>query len=271
MTVAAIGVDAGSTTLKVAALDAAGTLLWSRLEPASPRTAEQATALLAACASEAGPGKGAPIVATGYGRDLVLGAVRRVTEITCHARGVFAQVGGACTVLDLGGQDTKVLALGASGRVLDFAMNDRCAAGTGRFLEVTAARLGLSLEAFDAAATAAHHEAVISSTCTVFAESEMVSLLARGTPVEAIAAGLHRAMARRVAALARQVGIRPPILASGGVALSGSVRRALSRELDQDVGLPRHAQLLGAVGAALVGLDPSSPGPIRVAGRPRPV
>ncbi len=255
MTVAAVGIDAGSTTLKVAALDAAGALLWSRVEPASPRTAEQAATLLAACAAEVGPLGDAPLVATGYGRDLVAGAVRRVTEITCHARGAFAQVGRGCTVLDLGGQDSKVLALGDDGRVLDFAMNDRCAAGTGRFLEVAAARLGLSLDAFDAAAAAAPHEATLSSTCTVFAESEMVSLLARGTPVEAIAAGLHRAMARRVAALARGVALHSPLLASGGVALSGSVRRALSTELGVEVGLARHSQVLGALGAALVGLS----------------
>ena len=254
MTVAAVGIDAGSTTLKIAAIDATGALLWSRVEPASPRTADQVVAMLAACAAEAGPWGEAPLVATGYGRDLVPGAVRRVTEITCHARGAYAEAGCACTVLDLGGQDSKVLAIGDDGRVLDFAMNDRCAAGTGRFLEVAAARLGLDLAGFDAAAARAAHEAVLSSTCTVFAESEMVSLLARGTPVDEIAAGLHRAMARRVAALARGVAIRDPVLASGGVALSGSVRRALAGELGMPVGLPRHPQLLGAVGAALVGL-----------------
>ena len=247
-----LGLDLGSTTTKVVAVDRSGTLIWSALEPTDPRMAAQA-ARLVADAREHAPD--APVVATGYGRNLAGDAARRVTEITCHARGVFQALGHGGTLIDIGGQDSKVIVLAPGGRVVNFAMNDKCAAGTGRFLEVTAARLAMPIEDFATTALSAPAEVALSSTCTVFAESEMISLIARGEPVERIVRGLHRSLIKRLVALTRSAGIRPPLMLSGGVALNPAIRALLSEELGHPVLLPDHPQLMGAYGAALLALE----------------
>ena len=249
---AAIGIDLGSATAKVVGVDANGDLAWHLLEPSDPRAEVQAEGLLARARERAAPG--ARVVATGYGRKIVSGADRVVTEITCHARGVFRRVGHGGTLIDIGGQDSKVILIGGDGAVVNFKMNDKCAAGTGRFLEVAATRLQLPLETLGDTALAAGGEVRISSTCTVFAESEMVSLLARGEPVEHIARGLTRSLVSRVAALAKSVQPRPPILLSGGVARSAAVRAFLGEALGAEVELPDEPQLMGAYGAALMAL-----------------
>jgi len=248
----AIGIDLGSATAKVVCVDASGALAWHALEPADPRAEEQASRLLALARERCQDG--ARVVATGYGRKIVPGADRVVTEITCHARGVFRRVGHGGTLIDIGGQDSKVILIGGDGAVINFKMNDKCAAGTGRFLEVAAARLQLPLETLGDTALAADGEVRISSTCTVFAESEMVSLLARGEPVDRIARGLTRSLVSRVAALAKSVQPRPPMLLSGGVARSAAVRVFLGEALGAEVELPDEPQLMGAYGAALVAL-----------------
>lgn len=193
-------------------------------------------------------------MATGYGRRLVRQATRHVTEITCHARGVFAATGHGGTLLDVGGQDSKVIQVGADGRVLDFAMNDKCAAGTGRFLEHTAARLDVALDDLGPRACAAPAEQPISSTCTVFAESEIISLIAHGVPVDDILKGLHRSLVSRLVAMVRTLGVRPPLLLSGGVARNSAVRAMLEHDLGLPVVVPPQPQLMGAFGAALVAL-----------------
>ena len=249
----AIGIDAGSTTTKVVGVNAAGDLIWHRLEPTDPRMERQTTRLVAEARGFAGD-DGLAVVATGYGRALVSSAERKVTEITCHARGVHRALGHGGTLVDVGGQDSKVVQIADSGRVLHFAMNDKCAAGTGRFLEVVASRLGYDLDHLSEEALGAHNEVAISSTCTVFAESEMISLIARGHPVEDIVRGLVRSLVRRVAALARSTGVQAPLMISGGVARSEAVRFFLGDELDLAVSLPPQPQLMGAYGAALTGL-----------------
>jgi predicted CoA-substrate-specific enzyme activase len=255
-TIAALGLDAGSTTTKIVGVDEGGGLVWHQLEPMDPRMEEQAERLVAA-ALQAGGQHGAqvPLIATGYGRDLVHGASRKVTEITCHGRGVFAALGHGGTLVDIGGQDSKVIIVGDGGRVLNFAMNDKCAAGTGRFLEVVAVRLKLSLAELSDVAMSCPDEVAISNTCTVFAESEIVSLLARGQAVEPIARGLYRSLVKRVGALAKSAGLVPPVMLSGGVARSAAVGAMLAEQLGQAVELPDHPQLMGAFGAALIALD----------------
>lgn len=245
--IAAVGVDLGSAAVKIVGVDASGAIVKSRVEPTEPRYEQQAMALLGELGVE-----GLPTVATGYGRKLLTVADRAVTEITCHAKGFHRQVGGGGTVIDIGGQDSKVIAVDAAGQVQNFTMNDKCAAGTGRFLEVTATRLRLPIEELGEAALRARREVSISNTCTVFAESEIVSLIARGEDVDEIVRGLHRAMVKRVVSLVRSVKPKPPLYLAGGVARNEAVRAFLAEALKLPVALPAQPQLLGAHGAALL-------------------
>jgi len=247
MTPAALGVDSGSTTCKVVAVDAGGGMLDWRLEAADPRIEVQSQRMV----EELSDGVAVPVVATGYGRKLVRAATKVVTEITCHARGVFRELDREGTLVDVGGQDSKVIVLDAQGRVADFAMNDKCAAGTGRFLEHAAAHLGVTLDELGPRSLAGKHETKISSTCTVFAESEIISLLAHGEEIDPILRGLHRSLTSRIGAMVRSVRWRPPLMLSGGVARNAAFRELLAETLAENILLPRHPQLMGAYGAAL--------------------
>jgi predicted CoA-substrate-specific enzyme activase len=248
-----IGIDVGSTTTKLVAVNAAGEVVGSTLEPGEPRVRDQAKRLIVAMRDElAAPD--APVVATGYGRKLVEGAARVMTEISCHARGAFHRMRREGALIDVGGQDTKVIRIGPAGEVTDFAMNDKCAAGTGRFLEVILPRLGVPWEALAQRYQQANEVVVISSTCTVFAESEVISLLANGRHVDGIVKGLHVALADRVGALAgRLVAGAPTVFLSGGVANNPAMVAALRTKLGRDVLVVPEAQLVGALGAALAG------------------
>ena len=250
----ALGIDVGSTTVKIVGVDAAGNLAWHLLEPAEPRVEDQVTRLLDIADREKSSDAKIPLVATGYGRGLVLQATRRVTEITCHARGVYRELRHGGTLVDIGGQDSKVIAIDPQGDVLDFAMNDKCAAGTGRFIENTARRMHVPLEQMGPVALATTAEVLISSTCTVFAESEVISLVAHGAAVEAILRGLHRSLIKRIVAMIRTVGLVSPLMLSGGVAQNPAIRQMLEEETGAPVILPQHPQLMGAYGAALMGL-----------------
>lgn len=257
---AALGLDAGSTTCKLVAVDGGGTIVNSRIEPAEPRIEEQTSRMIDEALNAAGAAAAAvPIVATGYGRKLVQRAKRQVTEITCHARGIFTALKAEGTLVDVGGQDSKVILIGPEGRVVDFAMNDKCAAGTGRFLEHTAARLGVPLDELGRRALSAPREETITSTCTVFAESEIISLIAHGAGVDAILKGLHRSLVSRISAMVRSVGLRPPLMLSGGVARNEALCRLLGESLGQAVRLPQQPQLMGAYGAALLALESGPP------------
>jgi predicted CoA-substrate-specific enzyme activase len=247
----AFGIDVGSATTKLVGVDGTGRMVFHLLEPTDPHVEHQVARLLAAaaCTGET------PLIATGYGRGLVHQSTRRITEITCHARGVYRELGHGGTLVDIGGQDSKVIALNAGGQVLDFAMNDKCAAGTGRFLENTAARLGVPLDEMGRLALSTQDEVAISSTCTVFAESEVISLIAHGIPVASILRGLHRSLIKRVVAMIRTVGLTPPLMLSGGVVRNPAVRHMLASETGQQVTMPHHPQLMGAYGAALLALE----------------
>jgi (R)-2-hydroxyacyl-CoA dehydratese activating ATPase len=252
-----LGLDLGSTTAKAVLLDGAGRLMAWRIAPAGIDARALALKLRDEVLAEAGAAD-IPIVATGYGRGLVDFAQKTVTEITCHARGVRRLHPDARSIVDVGGQDAKAIRLGPDGRVEDFAMNDRCAAGTGSFLEMAARRLGRALDSLSALPPGESPE--ISSTCAVFAESEMVGLLARGFSPEAVLRGIHRASARRIAALARQIRPEPPVVFSGGVALNETLRRELEAALGLPLRRSDHPQLTAAIGAALLADSPPSAG-----------
>lgn len=251
----ALGIDVGSTTVKIVGVDGEGVLMWHVLEPAEPRVEDQVVRLMAQADQESGVPDGIPLVATGYGRKLVQQAARQVTEISCHAHGVFMELSNGGTLVDIGGQDSKVIRLSPSGKVMDFTMNDKCAAGTGRFLENTAYRLRVPVDRLGAEALSTDEEVTISSTCTVFAESEVISLIAHGVPLEAILRGLHRSLVRRVVAMVRSVGLRAPLMLSGGVAHNPAIQYMLAEETGEEVILPQHPQLAGAYGAALIALE----------------
>ncbi|MCI1966045.1 MAG: acyl-CoA dehydratase activase [Oscillospiraceae bacterium] len=194
-------------------------------------------------------------VATGYGRKTFEGADLQVSELTCHAIGVHHEFNNVRTVIDIGGQDAKVLSLNEQGRMVNFVMNDKCAAGTGRFLDVMANILHLDISQLEVEAAKATHPADISSTCTVFAESEVISQLAAGTKIPDLVAGICQSVASRVAALAKRVGVKETVCMSGGVARNAGVRTAMEKELGVRIAYSENAQLMGAFGAALYAFD----------------
>lgn len=252
--IAAIGIDAGSTTCKLVAVERDGAIAGSLLEVTEPRVELQVRRMLHTLRAEHAVGSAVPTIATGYGRKLIKEATRNLTEITCHARGVFRDLGRAGTLIDIGGQDSKVIQVGEDGRPVDFMMNDKCAAGTGRFLEYTAARLGVPVQDLGGRALSTDREEPISSTCTVFAESEIISLIARGAEPDSILRGLHRSLVGRVVSMVRSVGIVAPVMLSGGVAKNEAVRTMIAEATAEDLLLPGEPQLMGAYGAALLGI-----------------
>jgi predicted CoA-substrate-specific enzyme activase len=248
------GIDAGSRTIKIVLLHA------DRLEVLAAGVADQgvhqdalAQGLLRGLLDANGLRRRdiSRIVATGYGRNLVSMADTTITEITCHAVGVRRVVPDARTVIDIGGQDSKVLRLNSDGSIRDFAMNDRCAAGTGRFLEVLSARLGVPLASLGEMAAGSQAPAPISSMCVVFAETEITGLLAAGTAPEAIVAGVQQSITARVAAMAGRK-LDPPVIFTGGVAMIPGMDRALQAALGQAVSIAPDPQLTGALGAAIL-------------------
>ncbi len=200
------------------------------------------------------------VVATGYGRKLLADSrkwgqkrVVAITEIQAYALGARFLFPDARTVLDIGGQDTKVISLLPNGKVAKFEMNDRCAAGTGKFLEFMATALQAPLESFGSFALEADRRIRINSMCTVFAESEATSLMARGERAENIAMGLHLAIVQRTVAMLRRVGTEPPLVFAGGVAHNACVRRLLEEQLDRTLLVPETPDMVGALGAAIYG------------------
>ncbi len=197
-------------------------------------------------------------VSTGYGRNRVDGRQAAVTEITCHARGITKSLPETRLLVDIGGQDSKAILLEESGRVADFTMNDKCAAGTGRFLEAMARALQVDIEKLGILDHGAVENRTLSSMCTVFAESEVVSLIADGIPVKEIAHGLNRSIASRTVGLVKRVAPDLSGLSvsmSGGVARNQGVVRALSSALDCEISVPENPDTVGALGAALIAIE----------------
>lgn len=193
------------------------------------------------------------VVSTGYGRHSVSLANKAVSEILCHAKGVYFVVAGTDVIIDIGCQDSKVISVDENGNVTDFVMNDKCAAGTGRFLEVMANALDLKIDEMASESLKSTNPCHISSTCTVFAESEVISLRAQGVSRKDVIAGVHRAIARRVVLMASSLRFdNRKIIFTGGVAKNLGVKRALEEQIGQEIAIPEEPQLTGALGAALL-------------------
>jgi len=195
------------------------------------------------------------VISTGYGRSKAPIANTQVTEISCHARGAHYTFPEARAVIDIGGQDSKAIAVNEKGQAVKFVMNDKCAAGTGRFLEVMAQSLDVDLDEMSELAYISKKQMEISSICTVFAESEVISLFAEGVVKEDIAAGIYRSIARRVTGLAGQIARKGKVTMTGGVAKSKGMVRALEKSLGTSLFVSEEPQIIGALGAALIARD----------------
>jgi predicted CoA-substrate-specific enzyme activase len=241
------GIDIGSRTIEMVLVDEAGKIVCSLQTDTGFNPIEEAQKLVDGIAYDR-------IMATGYGRNLfeIAFDAPTVTEIKAHARGAREFFPAVRTVLDIGGQDSKAISLFENGRVKKFEMNDRCAAGTGKFLEIMARTLGFEIEEFGRKALLAEKDLNISSMCTVFAESEVTSLIARGQDRREIARGLHASVIRRAAGMINRVSSDGDIVFTGGVAKNPCMQRLLFKKLGREILIPEDPQLVGALGAALL-------------------
>jgi len=248
-----LGVDIGSLTVKAVLVDGHLSMRARGVVPAGYGGQEAAVSLVARLLTQLGitDSDVTYTVVTGYGRVRFAAADAELSEVSCHARGAYHLCPAARTVIDIGGQDSKAIRLDDRGRVIDFAMNDKCAAGTGRFLEVMASALDVTIEHLGSLALQAKHPVAISNTCTVFAETGAISHIARGAAKPDVAAGLHESIARRVLGLAARIGTEPKVVLTGGVALNVGVVGSLEAQSAQKVAVPAEPQLVGALGAAL--------------------
>jgi len=247
------GIDVGALSTEAVILDPKGELCGYSIVETGASSTEAAEEAFDKALAAGGISREAVrrIAATGYGRVSVPLADKRITEISCHARGAGHLFPGIGTVIDIGGQDSKVIRIADSGQVLDFAMNDKCAAGTGRFLEVMAAKLRVPLDEMGELSLHAGSEVHISSVCTVFAESEVVSLVAKNHPKEEIIKGLHRAIVNRVWSMVTAVGTSGEVTMSGGVAKNRGVVQLMEERLGSRIKVYSEPQIVGALGAAL--------------------
>ena len=247
-----VGIDTGSVATKAVIFN--GRIMGSVIIPTgwSPRDASREA--LGRLLLQSGIERESiqSITVTGYGRGLADFADQAVTEIACHGRGAFFLNNSVRTVLDIGGQDSKAISLDEQGSVTDFVMNDKCAAGTGRFLEVMAHLLGGEVQDLDRMAAGAEAQA-ITNMCTVFAESEVISLLARGASKESIARGILESIAGRAAALLGRVSVEPRIAFTGGASRSAVLKELIEQKTGVKLFVSPHAQIAGALGAAITG------------------
>ncbi|ALJ16467.1 acyl-CoA dehydratase activase [Sphingopyxis macrogoltabida] len=252
-----MGIDFGSTTAKTVILDIDGKIVASNVAHMGAVSGQGVAASVADALAEAGLTQADMVrtVSTGYGRRMLDIAEKNYTEITCHARGAVAMVPEARLVIDIGGQDSKVIAVDANGLVVQFAMNDRCAAGTGKFLEVLARAMEIELDLMGGLALEAEQELKISSMCATFAETEVISLLAEGHGKPDVLAAVHSAIANRTLGLVSRVGKNGPVAMTGGVAKNPAAVHHIEKVLGMPLLLPERPQIAGALGAALLALD----------------
>lgn len=255
MTKLGIGIDVGSTTTKGIIIDADLNVKAKYLMLTGASASSAVSQVMLNLQTDYGDElTDAPIISTGYGRARVDNAEKSVTEITCHSIGVHSLNPEIRLLVDVGGQDSKVIRIGRDGRPEDFELNDKCSAGTGRFLEVMARVLDVSIDELGPLALQSTTPASISSTCTVFAESEVIGHIGAGENPADIAAGIHASMATKIGSLAKRVGVVKPVCATGGVALNPAFRYYLSKHLDAELWIPDMPQLTGALGAAVIAL-----------------
>lgn len=247
-----MGVDIGSTTCKAAIISGGKEVIAKGLVAVGTGT-RGPMQVYREVLDQAGLSRDAiaRVVATGYGRLNFVEAERELSEVSCHGMGMHFLCPKARTIIDIGGQDAKALLLNERGNLDNFIMNDKCAAGTGRFLEAMAKILDIRVEDMGETAERAQNPVSISSTCAVFAESEVISRLSSGEKMEDILAGIHASIARKVSGLAIRVGCQPPVAMSGGVAKNKGIVAALEKELKCNITVPTDCQLAGAIGAAL--------------------
>jgi predicted CoA-substrate-specific enzyme activase len=251
------GVDVGSTQTKAVIVDEARRIMARALIPTGANvTRAGETAFVRAC-DEAGIAREAVgyVIGTGYGRYKVTFGDAQVTEITCHARGAHSLFPATRTVLDMGGQDTKAIKIGADGSVVDFSMNDKCAAGTGRFLSAAADVTGVSLDEIGALSLQAKAPVRLTSVCTVFVESDIMSYLAQRKTIEDILGGVHKAIATRTMSLVRRVGVEDEVTFTGGVSRNVGMVRVLEEVLGRSINVSPDGHFMGALGAALFALE----------------
>ncbi len=250
------GIDIGSITTETVILQGSRILTFIVM-PTGANSRKAAERSLAAALERARLGQDelAGIVTTGYGRASFPRADKMITEISCHARGAFFVHPETRTVIDIGGQDSKVIRLDRQGGVVDFQMNDKCAAGTGRFLEVMAHALEVKVDDLGKLSLSAPQTTKISSMCTVFAESEVVSLVASNQPREVMIRGLHDSIADRILGMVNRVGVEEEVTFSGGVAKNQGVVQALEERLRVKLFIPPEPEIIGALGAALLAQD----------------
>ena len=255
----AAGVDVGSTQTKAVVMsDNGGLKILARalvdtganVQRAAERALDSGCQQAGLHASDVGF-----VVGTGYGRYKIASGNTQMTEITCHAKGASFLCPSTRTVIDMGGQDSKAISVGPSGEVLDFVMNDKCAAGTGRFLANSAEVMGIGLDEVGPLSLRAKHPVKIATVCTVFVESDILSYLAQGKTAEDILGGVHIAIAKRTLSLARRLNIEPEITMTGGVARNIGMVRALEEVIGRKMQVSSDAQFIGAVGAALFALE----------------
>lgn len=249
------GIDIGSTTTKAVILGETDNFFYSLQSTGIEINAVSRQVLQEACDKAGLKIEDLDrIVATGYGRISIPFATTTITEITCNAAGVHHLYPNASLVVDIGGQDSKVIKIDDKGRVMQFAMNDKCAAGTGKFLEVAAQTLGVPVSKIGDISMQSKNKVTISSTCTVFAQTEIVSLIARQTDKEDIAAGLHESIVSRVYGLISSVNPDPQaeVILTGGVAKNVAIVNLLERMLGRKISVPDDPQIVTALGAALL-------------------
>lgn len=253
----AAGVDVGSTQTKAVVIDETRTILGRSLIDTGAdvtRAAEEAYRI-ALDGMDIGEKDVGYVIGTGYGRYKVTFGDRQVTEISCHGRGAAHMFPGTRTVLDMGGQDSKAISVQPSGEIRDFCMNDKCAAGTGRFLGAASKALDIPLGDLGPTALKSEKPVRISTTCTVFAEAEVLSWLGKGKTVEDILWGVHQSIAARTFGLLRRVGIEDEITFTGGVARNIGMIRAMEDKLEKKMNVSEESHYMGALGAALFALD----------------
>lgn len=251
------GIDSGSTSTDVVILDRDQKMVTGVILPTGAGAAVGAERALEQALEQAGLQRSDidAIVTTGYGRTAIQDGDKSITEITCHARGAHYLDPGVRTVIDIGGQDSKVIRLDENGAVVNFVMNDKCAAGTGRFLEMMARTMEMDLDEMSEAGLHYKEDITISSMCTVFAESEVVSLIAQNKPTDDIVHGLNKAVASKTAALAKRVGGEERYMMTGGVSKNRGLVKTLEEKLGTTLVVSEKAQLCGALGAALFAMD----------------
>lgn len=252
-----LGIDSGSTSTNAVILDENKNIRAFSVLRTGAKSSQSANAILSDVLSKAALSREdiSLIVSTGYGRVSIPFADKNVTEISCHGKGAHFLFPDVHTILDIGGQDSKAIRLNENGDVVDFVMNDKCAAGTGRFLEMMARSLEISIDELGPVSLRSKEDIEISSMCSVFAESEVISLIAQNKEISDIAHGIHRAIAGKAMSLLKKVGLNAGFMMTGGVAKNPGVVAVLEKQLGEKINIYEEPEIVGALGAALFGLE----------------